>query len=269
MRRYELTERFRALHVPGKPVVMPNPWDIGSAKVMAHLGAQALATTSSGYGFTLGLADGGQITREIALQHAASICASVDVPVNGDFENGYGDDPETVAETVRLAAEAGLSGVSVEDTAVPGTSSYPFDLALARVEAAAAAAKAAGIVLTARADGWLMNNYEQAEALRRCKAFAQAGADVIYAPLVDAGTTRALAATGTAVNLLAAGAMRDLTTDEIGALGAARISIGGGLARVTQQVILDGTRAMLERGDFTILKGAASTAEVEAMLATK
>jgi 2-methylisocitrate lyase-like PEP mutase family enzyme len=266
MRRDKMTERFRALHVPGKPVVMPNPWDIGSAKVMAQLGAQALATTSSGHGFTLGLTDGGQITREIALQHAAAICAAVDVPVNGDFENGFGDSPEAVAETVRLAAEAGLAGVSIEDTAVQDASSYPFDLALARIEAAVNAARAVGIVLTARADGWLLRNYDQAEALRRCQAFAQAGADVIYAPLIDAKTTRALAATKTPINLLASGDMRDLTAEQMGALGAARISIGGGLARVTQQVIIDGTRAMLEQGDFTILKRAANVAEVEALL---
>jgi len=266
LRRDEITECFRDLHVRGKPVVMPNPWDIGSAKVMARMGAQTLATTSSGYGFTQGLTDGGQVTRDLALQHAAEICAAVDVPVNGDFENGFGDSPETVAETVHLAADAGLAGVSIEDTAVPGTNSYPFDLALARIEAAVAAARVAGIVLTARADGWLLRNYDQAEAFRRCHAFAQAGADVIYAPLVDATTTRALADTGTPVNLLAAGDMRDLTTEQMGALGAARISIGGGLARVTQQVIIEGTRAMLERGDFTILKGAANAAEVEALL---
>ncbi|MEP2031126.1 MAG: isocitrate lyase/phosphoenolpyruvate mutase family protein [Paracoccaceae bacterium] len=266
MRRDELTEQFRSLHVPGKPVVMPNPWDIGSAKVMAGIGALALATTSSGYGFTQGLIDGGRMTRDVALQHAADICTAVDLPVNGDFENGFGDCPETVAETVRLAAEAGLAGVSIEDTAVPETHSYSFDLALARIEAAVAAARKAGIVLTARADGWLMQSYDQAEALRRCQSFANAGADVIYAPLVDATTIRALADTGVPVNLLAAGDMRDLTTEQIGALGAARISIGGGLARVTQQVVIDGTRAMLERGDFTVLKGAANTAEIEAML---
>lgn len=266
MRRDELTERFRALHVPGRPLVMPNPWDLGSARVMARLGAQALATTSSGHGFTLGLGDGGQITRDIALDHAAAICAAVDLPVNGDFENGFGDDPDTVAETVRLAAEAGLAGVSIEDSAVPAMASYPFDLALARIEAAVAAARAAGIVLTARADGWLLRTYDQAEALRRARAFARAGADVIYAPLVDADTTRALAATGTPVNTLAAGAMRDLTADGMGALGAARISIGGGLARVTHRAIIDGTRAMLDHGDFTVLKGAASAAEVEALL---
>lgn len=267
MRRNDLTERFRALHVPGRPVVMPNPWDIGSAKIMAQLGAQALATTSSGHGFTLGLADGGHIPRDVALRHAADICAAVDVPVNGDFENGFGDSPEVVAESVRLAAEAGLAGVSIEDSAVPTGGSYPFDLALARIEAAVAAARDVGIVLTARADGWLLRNYEQDEALRRCQAFAKAGADVLYAPLVDAETIRSIVAFGKPVNVLAAGDMRDLTAQEIGALGAARISIGGGLSRVTQQVIMDGTRAMLERGDFTVLKGAANAADVEALLA--
>ncbi|MFL4470163.1 isocitrate lyase/phosphoenolpyruvate mutase family protein [Tateyamaria armeniaca] len=266
MSRKELTDVFRVLHVPGQPVVMPNPWDLGSAKVMAHLGAQALATTSSGHGFTLGLSDGGQVTRDMALQHAADICAAVDVPVSGDFENGFGDQPETVAETVRLAAEAGLAGVSIEDTIVPRADSYPFDLALARIEAAIDAARSVGIVLTARADGYLAGSYDQAEAVRRCTAFAKAGADVIYAPLVDADTARALVATGTPVNLLAAGDMQGLTLDQMGALGVARISIGGGLARVTQQIILDGTRAMLERGDFSILKGAASSDEVDAML---
>lgn len=266
MRRDNLSERFRALHVPGQPVVMPNPWDLGSAKVMAQLGAQAVATTSSGHGFTLGVPDGGRVTRDQALQHAADICAALDIPVNGDFENGFGDDPETVAETVKLAAEAGLAGVSIEDTAVPDLHAYAFDLALARIEAAVAAARAVGIVLTARADGWLMQSYDQAEALRRCEAFAKAGADVIYAPLVDSETIRALAATGTPVNLLAAGAMRELSRDEMGALGAARISIGGGLARITHRVIIDGTRAMLERGDFTGLKGGARTSDVDAML---
>ncbi len=266
MRRHDLTDQFRALHVPGKPVVMPNPWDLGSALVMAHLGAQALATTSSGYGFTQGLSDGGQMTRDLALQHASDICAAVNVPVNGDFENGFGDTPEIVAETVKLAAEAGLAGVSIEDTCLPTQNSYPFDLALARIKAAIDAARTVGIVLTARADGWLSGSYDQAEALRRCQAFAEAGADVIYAPLVDAETTRALCATQTPVNLLAAGDMRNLSLDQMGKLGVARISIGGGLARVTQQVLLDGTRAMLEQGDFSILNGAAKTSEIDALL---
>ena len=266
MHRSELTVHFRALHVPGQPLVMPNPWDLGSAKMMAGLGARALATTSGGHGFTLGLGDGGKVTRDMALQHAADICAAVEVPVNADFENGFGDDPETVAETVRLAAEAGLAGVSIEDIALPSSESYPYDLAVARIEAAIHVSRTVGIVLTARADGWLTKSYDQAEALRRCQAFADAGADVIYAPVVDATITRAMAATGVPVNVLVAGPMADLSADQIGALGAARISIGARLARVTQQVILDGTRAMLERGDFSILNGGANAAEVMALM---
>lgn len=266
MRRDELTEQFRAMHVPGRPLVMPNPWDLGSAKLMAGLGARALATTSGGHGFTLGLGDGGKVTRDMALQHAADICAAVKVPVNADFENGFGDDPETVAETVRLAAEAGLAGVSIEDIASPSSEAYPFDLCMARIEAAINASRAVGIVLTARADGWLTKSYDQAEALRRCKAFVEAGADVIYAPVVDAEVTRAMAATGVPVNVLVAGPMADLSAQEIGALGAARISIGARLARVTQQVIIDGTRAILEQGDFTILNGGANPAEVVALM---
>lgn len=266
MERSELTDRFLKLHVPGKPLVMPNPWDIGSAKVMAGLGALALATTSSGFGFTKGLADGGLVTRDQALEHAAEICAAVDVPVNGDFENGFGDSPETVADTVALAAEAGLAGVSIEDTSFSDEGSYPFDLALARIEAAVAAAREVGIVLTARADGWLMQSYDQNEALRRCQAFVRAGADVIYAPLVDTTTTRELVETGTPVNLLAAGDMCALKAEQIADLGVARISIGSGLARVTHQVIVDGTRAMLERGDFTVLNSAANAADIDRLL---
>lgn len=264
--RIEKTACFRALHRPGDPVVMPNPWDLGSAKVMAHLGAKALATTSSGFGFTIGRGDGGLVDRNMALAHAAQLSAAVDVPMNGDFENGFGDSPARVAETVRLAAVAGLAGVSIEDIALPTNDAYDFPLAVERIAAAVEAARAADIVLTARADGWLRKSYDQAEALRRCAAFAEAGAEVIYAPLVDADTTRAMAALGPPVNVLAAGAMGALSAADIGALGAARISIGGGLARVTHQTIIDGTRAMLEAGDFSVLKGAANAAEVEAML---
>ena len=184
MNRAEKTAAFRALHVPGDPFVLPNPWDLGSAKMLASLGAKALATTSSGHAFTLGRPDMGHVSRDEALEHAAAISGAVDIPVSGDFENGYGAQPETVAETVRLAAEAGLAGVSIEDTDLPGTGAYAYDHALARIEAAVEAAKAADIVLCARADGWMNRAYDAAEAVRRCRAFADAGAEVIYAPLV-------------------------------------------------------------------------------------
>lgn len=267
MSREKLTEAFRSLHIPGQPLLMPNPWDIGSAKVMAGLGAKALATTSSGHGFTLGVPDGGRLSRDVVLRHATEVCTAVDVPVNGDFENGFGDDPETVAETVHLAAKAGLAGVSIEDTALQSVGSYPIELALTRIEAAVDAARAAGIVLTARADGWLAGSYDQAEVLRRCKAFAKAGADVIYAPLVDVETIRALVSFGTPVNLLVTGGMCNLTLEQIAGLGVARISIGGGLARVTQQALLDSTRDVLARGDFSVLTKAAASEEIDRFLA--
>lgn len=264
--RQELTARFRALHRPGAPLVMPNPWDIGSAKVMVALGARALATTSSGFAFTLGLADGGTVTRETALAHAATLAGAVDVPVSGDFENGFDDSAETVAETVRLAAEAGLAGVSIEDIALPADDAYPFDHAVARIAAAAAAAREAGIVLCARADGVLRRVYDEDEAVRRCEAFAAAGAEVIYSPIAGEATTRRLAAIGPAVNVLAAGPMVERSVSEIAAMGAARISIGGSLARVTHRTIIETTRAMLDAGDLSGLKAAAASAEVDALL---
>jgi 2-methylisocitrate lyase-like PEP mutase family enzyme len=266
MNRGEKVQAFRALHVPGVPLVMPNPWDIGSAKLLVALGAKAIATTSSGYAFTLGIPDGGAMDRATAINHAATLAAAVDVPVSGDFENGYGDDPEVVAETVRLAAAAGLAGVSIEDIALPAEDAYPFDLAVARIEAAVSAALDVDIVLTARADGWLRRSYDQDEAVRRCEAFAAAGAEVIYAPVVDEATTRRLTAIGPAVNVLAAPPMLDRPVSEIGAMGAARISIGGSLARVTHRVIVDAARAMLDDGDLRRLKATIGAAELSALI---
>ena len=124
MTRIQQVAAFRALHVPGQPLIMPNPWDLGSAKLMIAAGAKAIATTSSGFAFTLGLPDGGLVGRERSLAHAAAL-TGLGVPVSGDFENGFGTSPETVAETVRMAAEAGLAGVSIEDIDLPGDQAYP------------------------------------------------------------------------------------------------------------------------------------------------
>ncbi len=266
MTRREKTAAFRALHRPGDPFVMPNPWDLGSARLLAGLGAKALATTSAGHAFTLGRPDMGHVTRDEALAHAAELCAAVAVPVNGDFENGYGRDPETVAETVRLAAEAGLAGVSIEDTDLPDTGAYDFELAVARVDAAVAAAREVDIVLTARADGWMNRAYDAAEALRRCRAFAHAGAEVLYAPLIKIETVRELCAIGPAVNVLASGPMLEYSVADLAAAGAARISVGGSLARVTHRTILEAGRAMLEAGDLSHLAGSAVGAEIDELL---
>jgi 2-methylisocitrate lyase-like PEP mutase family enzyme len=267
MTREDKVEAFQALHRPGEPLLMPNPWDLGSARMMAALGAKALATTSAGHAFTLGRPDMGHVSRAEALEHAAAIAAAVRVPVNGDLENGYGRDPEAVAETVRLAAEAGLAGCGIEDTDLPGSGAYPFDLALARIAAAVEAAHDAGIVLTARADGCLTRSYDADEAVRRCRAFAEAGADVIYSPLAPMEAQLELCRIGTPVNLLAAGRFAERTVADYARLGVARISIGGALARATHKVILEAGRAMLERGDLSPLTNTVGASVIDPLLA--
>lgn len=262
----EKRDTFRALHIPGDPLVMPNPWDIGSAKVLAGLGAKALATTSAGHAFTIGKPDMGRVTPKEAFAHAEDIVAATDLPVNADFENGYGADPDTAAATVRRAAEIGLAGCSIEDTALEsGTGAYDFDLTVERAKACVAAARDSGLVLTLRADGFMNRAYDADEAVRRCEAFAEAGADVIYAPLVTPETVKRLARIGPPVNVIGVHKMAGLSVAEIGALGAARISIGSGLVRVTHQAILDAGRAMLA-GDLTPLQGAASGEEIDGFL---
>ena len=262
---------FRALHRPGDPFILANAWDVGSARMLAALGAEALATSSAAHAFTLGLPDGGEVTRDAALAHAEALVAATPLPVSGDFENGFGAAPETCAETVRLSAEAGLAGLSIEDTDLPGDAPYPFDLAVERIRAAAAAARACprDIVLVARADGILTGGYGIDEALRRLVAFAEAGADCLYAPLP--ATTDDLAricrATAKPVNALAAGPFTGLGRAGFAALGVARISLGSALARVTHRAISDAARAMFGQGDFTSLAHGISGSEVDALLA--
>ncbi|MEO1116218.1 MAG: isocitrate lyase/phosphoenolpyruvate mutase family protein, partial [Pseudomonadota bacterium] len=180
--------------------------DVGSAKMLAGLGAQAIGTSSSAHAFTLGRVDGGTVTRDEALAHAADLVAAVNVPVSGDFENGFGDAPEDCAETVRLSAEVGLAGISIEDTAFPDGSAYPFDLAVERIAAAASAARAlAGdFVMVARADGVLNGTYDIEEALKRITAFDEAGADCLYVPFPKSqdDLKRVIAATAKPVNVL-------------------------------------------------------------------
>ena len=263
-------ETFRALHRPGTPFILANAWDIGSAKVLTALGAEAIGTTSSGHAFTLGRGDMGKVTRDEALAHAQDIVAATHLPVSGDFENGYGDDPDTVAETIRLAAEAGLAGCSIEDTEMTAHGAYDFDLAVERIRAAAAAARALprDFVLVARADGILTRTYDTDEALRRLSAFDAAGADCLYAPLPPsmADLQRICAATAKPVNALAAGPFAKVSRAEFARIGVARISLGGALARLTQATLITAARHILGDGDFSDFAGAASGAEVDALL---
>ena len=262
-------ETFKALHVKGAAFVIPNPWDAGSAKVLAALGAKALATTSSGMAFTLGRPDQGTVTREEALAHAEAIVAATPLPVSGDFENGFGDAPEDVAETVRLAAEAGLSGCSIEDAYLPSTKPYEFDLAVERIKAGVAAARALPhpFVFCARADGWLNRAYDAEEALRRIAAFDAVGPDLLYAPgLKLPDQERLVRATETPVNVLTAGRVADVPRAKWAEMGVARLSVGGALARRTQKTLIDAARAMLDNGDFSAM--APPGEDVDAMLAS-
>lgn len=262
---------FRALHQPGNPFILANAWDAGSAKMLTALGAQALATTSAGHAFTLGRPDMGRVTRDEALSHAADIVAATGLPVAGDLENGYGSAPETVAETVRLAAEAGLAGCSIEDTALPDATPYDFDLAVERIKAAAAAARGLkrDFVLVARADGILNRQYDIDEALRRLHAFLGAGADCLYAPIPKetADLARICREIPAPINALAAGPKYTaLSRADYAKMGVARISLGSALARVTHQAILDVARPFLEDGDFSGLAGAADGDGIDRML---
>jgi len=248
-----MSREFLDLHVPGNPLVMPNAWDIGSAKVLASMGFGAVATTSSGFAATLGRPDG-SVTRDEALAHSAALAAAVGVPVSADLENGYAEDPADVAATVALARDAGLAGCSIEDHT--GRTDDPvLDLGLARERIAAAAEASGDLVLTARAENHLYGRDDLADTIARLQAYAEAGADVVYAPgLTDLQDIRTLCReVDQPVNvLLRAGVPRP---GELAKVGVARLSVGGGLAWnayaglvEAAQDLLDGSIAFLERG---------------------
>ncbi len=263
---------FRDLHRKGDPFILANAWDVGSAKMLAALGAPAIATSSAAHAFTLGRPDGGTISRDEALAHAQDLVAAVSVPVSGDFESGFGDDPDTCAETVKLAAEAGLAGICIEDTDFAKSTHYDFELAVERIKAAAAAARALkkDFVLVARADGVMTKSYDMAEAIARIRAFDEAGADCLYVPLPPGmqSLRKVVQATEKPVNALAAGTFARHSRDEFAKLGIARISLGSALARVTHRVIHDAARAMFEAGDFSTLTIGMPGDEVDKLLQT-
>ncbi|WP_368188148.1 isocitrate lyase/phosphoenolpyruvate mutase family protein [Aestuariibius sp. HNIBRBA575] len=268
----DLGSKFRALHQPGNPFILANAWDIGSAKMLAGLGAQALGTSSAAHAFTLGRPDMGNVTRDEALTHAQDMIAAVQIPIQGDFENGFGDDPETCAETVRLSAEIGLAGICIEDTMLPSDTPYDIDLAVERIRAAAAAARALphDFVLTARADGLMLNTYDIDEAIQRLQAFEQAGADCLYAPVPKsmADLARICRETTKPVNALIAG-YTDQDLDQFAKIGVARVSLGSALARATHRVITDSMTDMIENGGFTGLGRTISGDKVDAFMTNK
>ncbi len=243
-------DRFRQLHDGPEPLVMPNPWDVGSARLLAHLGFRALATTSSGFAGSLGRLDG-RVTRDEALHHAAAIAGATDLPVNGDLENGFGDAPEDVAATITGAIDAGLAGGSIEDyTGRPDEPIYERAAAVARVAAAAEAAHAGPVpfVLTARAENYLHDRADLADTIERLQSFQEAGADVLYAPgLRDAGqVAQVVREVDRPVNvLLLPGGP---TVAELAEAGVRRISVGGAFSYVAAGAVAAAARELLEEG---------------------
>jgi 2-methylisocitrate lyase-like PEP mutase family enzyme len=258
---------FRKLHAQGC-FVIPNPWDVGSARYLQGLGFKALATTSAGFAFTQGIPDG-SVPRGMMLAHFREIAAATDVPLNGDFEGGYADAPEGVAESVKLCVETGIAGLSIEDsTSDPATPLYDFELALARVRAARAAIDQMGgdVVFTARSEGFVRGRPDLEETVRRLKAFAAAGADCLYAPGIKTREQIAAVVKASApkpVNFLMATAT-DLTVKDLAELGVRRISLGGTLARVAWTAVIRAARDIATAGKFDSLAGTMANPELNA-----
>jgi 2-methylisocitrate lyase-like PEP mutase family enzyme len=239
-------DEFRTLHVPGTPLLLPNPWDVGSAKLLASLGFRALATTSSGFAMTLGRLDGG-VSRDEAIEHARQLVAAVAVPVSADLENCFADEPDGVAATVRAAVAAGLAGCSVEDWS--GSRLYGPAEAAERVRAAVEAADGR-LVLTARAENHLHGQDDLADTIARLQAYQQAGADVLYAPgLTDLDRIRTVVAElDRPVNVLAMAGGPSVA--ELAEAGVARISVGGAFAFAAAGAVVEAARELLEHGTY-------------------
>ena len=259
---------FRQLHASGC-FVIPNPWDVGSARYLQGLGFKALATTSSGAAWSLGRCDGG-VDRQDVLDHLRDMVAATDLPVNADFESGFAADPQGVAESVRLAIETGVAGLSIEDaTGDAANPLYDIDTAVARLRAARVAIDASGTdtLLVGRAENFIAGRPDLADTLTRLHAYAQAGADVLYAPGMR--TREEIAAVVAAVapkpvNLLIGSAI-DLTMQDIAALGVRRVSVGGALARSAWGGFMRAARTIADEGRFDGLADAASGAELNAL----
>jgi len=246
-------ETFRRLHGTGC-FVMPNPWDRGSALALEQIGFHALATTSAGYAWTLGRADNHLLLAE-TLEHLRAVAAAVNLPVNADFEGGFADDPEQVATNVKLAAATGIAGLSIEDsTGDAAEPLYPFELAVERLRAARQAIdqSGTGIILTGRSEGFVVGRPDLDETIRRLRAYADAGADCLYAPritTIEQVSSIVAAVSPKPVNLLANAPF--VTVSEAASLGVRRISVGGTLARTAWAGFLAAAQEIADEGTFS------------------
>jgi 2-methylisocitrate lyase-like PEP mutase family enzyme len=259
---------FRALHQRDHAFIIPNPWDIGTARLLQLLGFEALATTSGGFAFSVGKPDGA-VDRETMLAHAAALAAATDIPVSADLENGYQDDPAGVAEAVRLATQTGLAGCSIED--VPGGRQAPYELPLAaeRVRAAAEVAHSLSFpfTLTARAENYLVGRPDLKDTIARLQAFQEAGADVLYAPGLKSKQDIAavVRSVDRPVNVIMGLQGVQLSLAELSEMGVKRVSVGSALSRAAMGAFLRAAREMRERGTFTFADDAANYAELNKM----
>jgi 2-methylisocitrate lyase-like PEP mutase family enzyme len=266
----EKASRFRALHDGPGVFIIPNPWDIGSARILAGLGFQALATSSAASASVIGRRDR-ELTRDEALAHARSIVNATDLPVSADLENGFGEAPEVVAETIRLAAEVGLVGCTIEDTT--GNQDHPlydFGLAVERITAAAHAARGLQFpfILTARAHNLLYAAPSLGDTVKRLQAFERAGADVLFAPgLPDIAAVRTVcAAVSKPVNFMVGIKGKSFSVRELADAGVKRISLATSLYRAAMTGLLDAAREMKDTGKFSFLDRSVTTAELNKLM---
>jgi len=269
MTQAEKGRAFRALHARDRAFIIPNPWDIGSARLLAHAGFEALATTSAGYAFSVGQTDS-TIGRDEMIAHVASIASATDLPINADLENGYGDSPEEAAETIRLAARAGAASGSIEDAT--GKSDHPiYEHAHAadRIRAAAEAVRALpfSFTLTARAENYLHGRPDLKDTIKRLQAYQEAGADVLYAPGLTSKEDIAavVSSVDRPINVLAGLPDAPLTLADLSALGVKRVSIGSLLSRAAYGAAIRAANEMRESGTFTFADQAISFRDLSAI----
>ena len=266
----ELGRAFRALHEAPGAFVIPNPWDVGSARVLAGLGFAALATTSSGFAYSVGRRDN-TVPREQSFEHLRALVEAVDVPVSADLGNAFGDEPDAVAATFEAVVRLGLAGASVEDASGdPAEPIYPFELAVERVRAAASVTKALPFpfMLTARAENFLHGRRDLADTIRRLQAFEEAGADVLYAPGIASKEeiSAVVSSVGRPVNVLIGMPGMPGSLADLAELGVKRVSVGGALARAAIGALLRAGREMRESGTFGFLAEAGSFRDVDQWL---
>ena len=262
---------FRALHQRDRAFIIPNPWDVGTVRLLQCLGFEALATTSAGYAFSIGKSDG-TVDRETMLAHAAALVAATDLPVSADLENGYGNDQAKVAETIRLAADVGLAGCSIEDV-TPSRDQGPYELKLSaeRIRAAAEVARSLPFpfTLTARAENYIIGRPDLRDTIARLQAFQEAGADVLFAPGLKSkeDIIAVIRSVDRPLNVIMGLQGVQLSVAELSELGVKRISVGSALSRAALGAFLRAAREMQTHGTFTFAEEAVNYAELNKMFA--